>query len=296
MKSFYCTLVCFCTLVALPMSAQISFSHNAIVISDEATKQVLTLTNHGSQTKEVEISTRFGSPATDTLGRTFMMYPTAMASSNVTASNALAPVVTSSHDATPLVSCTPRKLIIPPGQTDTVTFQCRDAKDGIERTYWMRVGVTSRNMADVSGPQAAAEEGAPDEILQSIPLLYIHGHADVGLSERRIVSVRDQAGVQRIMAEVAPTGTSPFLGMVAVVVYHNNEVDTNYSIAVNLYRSERIQLLPARLGLESGEYDFHLYWTLGRGETVQQYCDHYKTEVDHFVCQIDESGDIVLKQ
>ena len=162
----------------------------------------LELFNVRNEPVEVSISLAYGFPVSDSCGFVDVRLMDAVPSSEPA--------------ATPWVDVYPRRIMIMPGQRQTIRFLARPPTDLPDREYWSRVIVTSGGAAIpvVTGDTSSGITVALNVTLRTITtLLYRKGSLQTALSVHDVrTSVAGDSLVVR--AVLTPSGTAAWLGTV----------------------------------------------------------------------------------
>lgn len=190
--------------------SQIALSPNAIFIDPESRSGQLTLTNRGSDTKQVEIYFKFGYPVFDSLGIPNMIFGDSL------------PLAKNSLN--PFVKVFPKKLVLEPNKEQTVRFLLKNTGQLPDGSYWTRVVIKASPMLK------QADTNISDKITGSMVfvtesntiIVYEKGKVSTDL---KLQSINTQLDSQKVnlMMSFSRGGNSPFWGTANINIYDKND-------------------------------------------------------------------------
>jgi hypothetical protein len=163
----------------------------------------LILLNPGTRPVEIEVSTIFGYPATDSAGRLTLVTEPEPAADRPSAAG--------------WIQAFPRRTTVPAGERQVIRLLARPPAELPDGEYWTRLVVAAR---EAPAPAAAADS-APDgvkigltlEVRTIIALIYRKGAVSGGVTARTLpAEVRGDSLVFGV--ELARAGSAAWLGMV----------------------------------------------------------------------------------
>ncbi len=238
----------------LPAQAQVSIAPTMLFVQDNTNMSEVYVTNTSSVAQELNISLRFGYPASNEEGTISMRYEDEE-------KRAI-------YSVDEQVRVFPRRLVLQPGQSQTLRFQVIPMADRPDGMYWARAVIASRAVSpDVDDLMLAqGEVGARVGVVfeQDIPLFYRKGNATTGLIVHQVLTDIDQ---ERMVLRVHATrdGNSPFLGTIVAEMF-----DSSGAMVQNTARSaffyfeehRRIEIPVEDIG--SGRYRVDLHFDTQR--------------------------------
>ncbi|HET8654136.1 MAG TPA: hypothetical protein VFL93_01285 [Longimicrobiaceae bacterium] len=179
------------------LAAQVAVAPLIVVLDDHAPWGTFMVVNRSQTPQAVTLGLRFGYPAPDSLGEQVMVYD-------------------SSHvewSAAPWMRVFPRRLILPPGEQQTVRLIAHPPASLADGEYWTRLVTTS---APVNPPSVPTNvEGVTARVnfrlKQITTVLFRKGAASTSVS---IGAVRAQAdsAVLHVLVPMTRHGNAPFFG------------------------------------------------------------------------------------
>jgi P pilus assembly chaperone PapD len=245
-------------LVGAPARAQgVLVAPQAVFVDHRTRSGSVELYNPGAEPAEVTVSTLFGYPVTDSLGRT-TLFTTA-------APDSAAP------SAAAWVSAFPRRLTLAPRQRQTVRLLVRPPQGLPVGEYWTRLVVQAKGgRVEVAGPEEGSgiQVGLNLEVRTIIALLYRKGPLSTGvaLSGVRADVEGDSLAVR---ARLERTGTAAYLGQVhGALVDAAGRTVRSFDVPTAVYYALEPRYAVSMDGLTPGRYTLQLRVTTDREDVA----------------------------
>ena len=173
---------------------------HAVHIDARTRSGTLELYNPGNDAVEIEISTLFGYPVTDSTGKISMFFE--------------ADPDSAAHSAADWIAAFPRRLSLEPRARQTVRLLARPPAGLEDGEYWTRLVVAVRGgTMPVSGADSAdgITVGLSLEVRTIIALTYRNGRAHTGVSTRNL-QANQEADTLAIRMDLTREGNAAFIG------------------------------------------------------------------------------------
>ncbi|HEX8394384.1 MAG TPA: hypothetical protein VF665_18710 [Longimicrobium sp.] len=237
-----CTRLALAALFALVPAARawaVAVSPSALFLDARSPAGTLTLYNGGSLPEELEISFAFGYPRSDAEGNVqIQMVDTAAAGE---------------PSLVPFMRAFPRRLVLQPGQRQTLRVLIQPPADMAAGEYWGRVLIHSRGgQAPIEQQQGGVRMQINVETVIATAVLFRKGEVSTGVTLAGATASATPAGV-RAVVDLTRTGTGAFLGrVVAELVAPDGRVAGEREDPVSVYRALRHSVvLPLPQGVAS---------------------------------------------
>lgn len=193
---------------AFSVSAQVVIAPPVVYISSTLPFGTFVVSNASTTPQEVDVSFRFGYPATDSTGRIFMDYKDSTAAQK--------------YSCASWISAFPTKFILKPGQEQVVHMSVPAPDSLKDGAYWTR-------LVTVSQPQQKFREKVKKGITANIIFMFrqitsvifekgnLHTAIDVG----RLHTSQDSISVN-VLVPIKRTGNAPFLGTSSIRVRNSS--------------------------------------------------------------------------
>lgn len=174
---------------------------HGVILDARSRGGAVTLLNRSTRPVEVTVDTRYGYPQSDSLGAISIPL--------------LDTAPPGEPDATPWVTYSPKRFIIPPGRGQAVRFLARPPEGLADGEYWSRVIFSSKN---VSAPRpltvdtAQIRVGIDLQVKTVIPIIFRKGPEATGLTVGRVTPTLLNDSTLRIRAALARTGSNAWIG------------------------------------------------------------------------------------
>lgn len=212
---------------AWPARAEaVTVSPTALFIDARSPSGTLTLYNSGTLPEELEVSFAFGYPTSDAAG---------------TVSVQLADTAAAGEPSlVPWMRAFPRRLVLQPGQRQTLRVMVQPPADLAPGEYWGRVLVRSRGgQPPIEQTQGEVRMQLNVETVVATAVLFRKGEVGTGAAVSGVTAERTPEGVALTM-DLARQGTGAFLGRVAAqLVAPDGSVAGEIEDAVAVYRALR---------------------------------------------------------
>lgn len=245
---------------AAPVTAQgVLIAPHQIVVQHRERGTAIELYNPGTEPAEVEISTLFGVPVSDSLGNLDLFTPEDPDSTWPTAAG--------------WIQAFPRRLRVAPGQRQTIRLLGRPPAGLADGEYWARLLVTARGGSiPVSGlgDSSGITVGLTMEVRTLLPILYRKGRNTTGLTVGDGAwSVESDSLVLR--PALQRTGTAAWLGTIrgALRDGHGTVVRT-LTNPIAVYRDLAPRITVPVSGLAAGEYTLELEFATERADLPRE--------------------------
>ena len=219
----------------------------AVFVDHRTRSGSVELYNPGTEPAEVTVSTLFGYPVTDSLGRTTLFTTAAPDSAE--------------PSAAAWVSAFPRRLTLAPRQRQTVRLLVRPPQALPDGEYWTRLVVEAKGgRVEVAGPEEGSgiQVGLDLEVRTIIALLYRKGPVSTGvaLSNVRAAIEGDSLAVR---ARLERTGNAAYLGQVhGALVDAAGRTVRSFDVPTAVYYALEPRYALAVSGLTPGRYTVQL--------------------------------------
>lgn len=251
---FIATMLLACSSLA---HSQVSVAPTFVYIDSQQPFGTVLVVNGSDKPQEVSIESKFGYPASDSLGRRFIQYDDTTRATT--------------YSLSPWLRAFPKKFILAPGQKQTVRLMIRPPRDLEDGIYWTRLATTS---TDQTPPLADADQAISARVRfvfrQVVPVIFSKGDLSTSLALEDTRVIVDDARVN-ILADLERDGDAPFLGSTRLRVYdehgdlvrdvqRRSEVFFDYMEQIALDRSElppghysaELSFLPERSSVGNG--------------------------------------------
>ena len=198
-------------LTASAAQAQVSIAPTMVFIHDNTNMNEIYVTNTSSTPQELNVSLRFGYPSTNEEGSVSMRFDDEERQAR--------------YGVDQNVRVFPRRLVLQPGESQTLRFQVMPMADRPDGMYWARAVIASRAVTpDVDDLELAeGEVGARVGVVfeQDIPLFYRKGNTTTGVIVHQVFSDIDEERLV-LRPHVSRDGNSPFLGTVQAEMFDSD--------------------------------------------------------------------------
>jgi len=188
-------------LVPVTATAQgVVIAPHAIHIDARTRSGTLELYNPGNDPVEIEISTLFGYPVTDSTGRITMLIE--------------ADPDSTAHSAADWITAFPRRMTVEPRARQTVRLLARPPAGLEDGEYWTRLVVAARGGAmPVSGADSAdgISVGLTLQVRTIIAVTYRNGRVTTGISTSNL-RANQEADTLVVRTDLAREGNGAFIG------------------------------------------------------------------------------------
>ncbi|TDJ54850.1 MAG: hypothetical protein E2O47_05290 [Gemmatimonadetes bacterium] len=195
--------LCLLALVLVPVTAVaqgVVIAPHAIHIDARTRSGTLELYNPANDPVEIEISTLFGYPVTDSTGViTLLIEPDPDSTA---------------HSAADWITAFPRRMILEPRARQTVRLLARPPAGLEDGEYWTRLVVAARGgVVPVSGAEGAEglNVGLTLQVRTIIALTYRNGRVHTGISSNNL-RANQEADTLAIRVDLARQGNAAFIG------------------------------------------------------------------------------------
>ena len=190
-------------LVLVPQTAGaqgVYIAPHAVHIDARTRSGTVELYNPGNEPVEIEISTLFGYPVTDSTGKITLLIE---ASPDSTA-----------HSAADWIAAFPRRMTLEPRARQTVRLLARPPAGLADGEYWTRLVVAARGGSmPVTGAESATgiTVGLSLQVRTIIALTYRNGQVQTGVSSRNLRAIQE-ADTLAVWMDLAREGNAAFIG------------------------------------------------------------------------------------
>jgi hypothetical protein len=226
--------------------------HAVFIDSRTRTGQVY-LINTGSSAEEVSVETRFGYPATDSLGNIYVRL--------IDEPEPGAP------SAAGWLRAFPRRVVVQPGERQVVRLLAQPPAGLAEGEYWSRLIVTSRGaQVAMQGNDSVMRAGVSLVVSTIISVTYRHGRVETGL---RLDEFHAEDAGDSLVAWVGLTrqGNAAYLGTTWIRLRDaEGRVVQEWETPTAVYYGLRRRFAFALDSLPPGAYTAHLEMTTVRSD------------------------------
>lgn len=220
----------------------VAVSPSALFLDTRSPAGTLTLYNGGSLPEELEISFAFGYPVTDADGTVRVeMVDTAPAGE---------------PSIVPFMRAFPRRLVLQPGQRQTLRVMVQPPADLAPGEHWGRVLVRSRGgQAPIEQQEGGVRMQINVETVIATAVLFRKGEVSTGVAVTGATATPVEGGV-RASVDLSRQGNGAFLGRVVTeLVAPDGRVAATREDAVSVYRALRhTVVLPLPAGTAPAGY------------------------------------------
>lgn len=229
------------------------------MVNHRARGTAIELYNPGTEAAEVEISTLFGVPITDSLGYLQLFTPERVDSTWPSAAD--------------WIQAFPRRLRVAPGQRQTVRLLGRPPASLADGEYWARLLVTARGgSVPVSGlgDSSGITVGLTMEVRTLLPILYRKGQNTTGLAvEGGGWTIEGDSLIIRPL--LRRTGSAAWLGTIRGALRDGlGATVRTLTEAMAVYRELTPRLTLPTSGLAAGAYTLELEFTTDRADLPRE--------------------------
>ena len=193
-------------LLSPPAQAQVSVAPVALFLDESNPFGTFYVSNQSGETQEVSIDTRFGYPASDSLGNVIMQYDDSTAAEQYSIGQAL--------------RIFPRQFVLPPNERQIVRITARPSSERDEGYYWTRLVTTATPQSGFV--DTTAQDGVQAQVrfrLQQVTaVLYEKGDPETSVDIERLNAVADSGQVV-MTARLERGGNAPFIGSARLRIY-----------------------------------------------------------------------------
>lgn len=194
----------FATLLAVRVKAQVGIAPPVVYIGNSVPFGTLAVTNSTNVPQQVEISFRFGFPASDSLGKMYIDFNDSLAAEK--------------YSCASWVSGFPTKFILNPGQEQVVHMTISPPDTLPDGAYWSRIITVSQPQQTFN---TAVQSGVRANVIfvfkQITALMYENGKVGTKLTFDGLRESQDSSSVN-IYAGLRRGGNAPFLGTASIRV------------------------------------------------------------------------------
>lgn len=258
--SFPLLLIPLLLFMAAGLQAQISIAPTMVFIHDNTNMGEVYVTNTSGSAQEINVSLRFGYPTSNEDGAISMRYDD--------------PETESRYGITENVRVFPRRLVLEPGQSQTLRFQIMPMANRPDGMYWARAVIASRPVtADVDDlALAEGEVGARVGVIfeQDIPLFYRKGQTTTGVIVHKVTTDINQEQLV-LRPHVSRNGNSPFLGTIIAEMFDSNGQMVQNTARTAFFYFEEYRLIEIPImELTPGRYRIELHFDTQRRDVASR--------------------------
>lgn len=249
MTRFRVVLLVLTALAPLPALAQgVIVAPHLVFVDHRVRSGQLILLNPGTRPVEVEVSTVFGYPGTDSTGRVMLVTEPEPGPDRPSAAG--------------WIQAYPRRATVPPGERQVVRLLARPPAGLPDGEYWTRLVVAAREAPPPPVPADSAPEGVTIgltlEVRTVIALIYRKGAVTGGVTARALPA-EVQGDSLAFGVELARAGGGAWLGMLRAELRDSTgavRARDSSQVAVYYPMTPRYRLPAA--GLPPGRYRLHV--------------------------------------
>ncbi len=243
LKKIFFTLL-FANLAAVTtLFASITVAPLSITLSDRNPSGSVIVHNPSGKHMFVKCELRFGYPASDDTGRTFIHIVDTLKGDE--------------PSAVDWVRWYPRSVVLKPGEDQRIRFTARPPANLPAREYWARIVFTSSEVPDVNKTfdTTAAVRTAITMATQTIVALqYRRGKVNTG-AELELINIKRTGDSLKILLEMKPTGNAYFWGSLRCKLFDSKKkVISDYENGIAIYYSLRRTIYLPIPAVKKGEY------------------------------------------
>lgn len=222
-------------LLPLGRAWAVTVSPTALFIDSRSPTGTLTLYNSGTRPEELEVTFAFGYPVSDAAGTVNVVLVDTAAAGE--------------PSVVPWLRAFPRRLVLQPGQRQTLRVMVQAPPTLAAGEYWGRVVVHSRGgQTPVEQTQGEVRMQLEVETAIATAVLFRKGEVATGMAVRGATASLGAEGVA-FSVDMERQGTAAFLGRVHAEVLSGGRVVAEIEDAVAVYRTlRRSYILPLPAG------------------------------------------------
>ena len=251
-RIFIITIIAIFFLCNLSKSnAQVTINPMFILIDKNTKNAVLEVKNPSNEVIEVKLEFKFSYPKYDSTGHWKLFDDTVMAKK---------------YSLDPYIKIFPKKLIVPPNESQTVRVMLKNLPDTGDLSYWTRIEATSDpiiKQIDSTSKSIKIDSGKvrASIILKSklIGLVMYHQGNVTSSIDFNIFRYYADSSKFHLICKVEKSGTSPFLGSYILKAYDINDnliIEKNDKVAY--YESSDVEFLLSTTELIRGKIKIEL--------------------------------------
>jgi P pilus assembly chaperone PapD len=243
------------------VQAQVSVAPVAVFMDRSEPFGTFFVSNQSGEAQEVSVGTRFGYPASDSLGRVTMRYGDSTAAER--------------YSIGPSLRVFPEQFVLPPGERQIVRLTARPSPDREDGYYWTRLVTTAT-------PQGAFEDTTAEEgiearvqfrLRQVTAVLYKKGDPRTAVNIEQIEAAADSGRVA-VTARIERGGNAPFLGRARLRIYDEGGTlvkERTRSLAAYFDLKRRFELPLPEEATAPGRYSAELRLSSERSDVPPAY-------------------------
>lgn len=248
------TLVLVCSFCFISTAkGQVTLAPTSLFIFENSGIGEVFVTNQSQVSQEVNVRFKFQFPISDDAGNISMIEGTSEQEAE--------------WGLGEMVRVFPRRLVLQPGETQTLRVQVRPMRDRPDGMFFTRAIISSNALQQDVGQQEAAE-GIRTQINvvleQSIPVFYRKGTNTTGVDVERVEASRAEQGMN-LLVHLQRTGNSPFMGTMGALLFDmNGNQLAESSTTAFFYFDERRRMTLRHEDLPPGRYRVELWFETQR--------------------------------
>lgn len=211
MKKIIAQIFLLVVLLSSASLAQVTIAPTNLFIDNQSKFGTYMVINGSTQPQEISIEFLFGYSDTDENGDRFLVYDDSIAAKK--------------HSITDWTRAFPRNFTLQPGQRQIVRLRVSAPTSIEDGTYWARIKTSS--LPESAPIELESSETVSASIgfkIEQITGVYLKkGNVTTGIDIKNLdTQINTEENVLSVIADIARTGNSPFLGTIQVDIYDAN--------------------------------------------------------------------------
>jgi hypothetical protein len=251
MKKIIAHIFLLVVLLSSTAIAQVTIAPTNLFINNQTKFGTYMVINGSNQPQEISIEFIFGYSDTDENGNRFLVYDDSVAAEK--------------HSITDWTRAFPRNFTLQPGDRQIVRLRVSAPNDIEDGTYWARIKTSS--LPESAPVEVESSETVSASIgfkIEQITGVYLKkGNVTTGIDIQTLnTQLNEENNILSVLADIARTGNSPFLGTIQVDIFdaNNKRVLTPAVVATTIFfdgkHKQDIDVSSLKAGTYTAEISF----------------------------------------
>ena len=231
---------------------------HAVYLDHRTRSGSLTLYNPGSESVEVEISSFFGYPVTDSLGHFMLLTPDSVEAGMPSAAG--------------WIEAFPRRMTLGPLQRQTVRLLARPPQGLPDGEYWSRIMISAKggNVSLAEADSSGISIGLNLEVRTILPLIYRKGQLQTGIGVADLRAGPEGDSLQ-VHVRLERQGGAAYVGTArATLVDERGNAVSKFEQPVAVYYTAEPAFTMSLAGRTSGHYRLRLELATERSDIAPE--------------------------